>query len=167
MERDSATALRNWAQSIEEAWGIAIGFTDEGAFMLETTAGALVGIEPVPEQQALVLTAVLGELDADTPLRLYQALLALNLQPALSGSGCVGVDHQSQTILLRLIWSPAEPQWSKDGLLQLLAAFGSHVDQLTQAIASREIESILVRADEAAALPRSLQVANLAEAGQP
>ncbi len=130
--------------------------------MLATTGGALVGIEPMPERQALALTGVLGEVDADTPLRLYQALLAMNLQPALSGSGCVGVDHQTQTILLRLIWSPAEPQWSKDGFLQLLAAFGSHVDQLTQAIASREIESILVRTDEAAALPAQLASFNLA-----
>lgn len=155
MNTDSATSLGLWAASIEQAWGITIGFTDGGAIVLETAAGANVGIEPVPEERALVLTAELGEVDDDSPLSLYQALLALNLSPVLTGKGCIGVEPQSRKILLRLTWAPEEAQWQEESFLQLLAAFGSHADQLGLAIASGEIESVLApgAGSSSAALP--------------
>lgn len=148
MESDSATSLGLWAASIEQAWGITIGFTDGGAFVLETAAGANVGIEPVPERRALVLTAELGEVDENSPLSLYQALLAVNLSPVLTGTGCIGIEPQSRKILLRLTWAPEEAHWQEESFLQMLAAFGSHADQLGLAIASGEIESVLVPAAE-------------------
>lgn len=148
MELDSAMALRGWAERLEDAWGIGIGITDEGAFVLETEGGAQVAIEPVPQQPALVLTAELGEVDDNTPPHLYQALLALNLNPVLSGSGHVGIAPQTHQILLRLVWSPGEEQWQEDRFFQLLAAFGTHAEQLARAIASRDIEKILLRPSE-------------------
>jgi len=146
MESDSATSLGLWAASIEQAWGIPIGFTDGGAFVLETAAGANVGIEPVSERRALVLTAELGEVDDDSPLSLYQALLAVNLSPVWTGTGCIGIEPQSRKILLRLTWAPEEAHWHEESFLQMLAAFGSHADELGLAIASGEIESVLAPA---------------------
>ncbi|MET1114059.1 MAG: type III secretion system chaperone, partial [Comamonas sp.] len=114
MESDSATSLELWATSIEAAWGITLGHTDGGAFVLDTAGGTHVGIEPLPERRALVLTAELGEVDAHTSLRLYQALLALNLSPVLTGAGCIGIEPQTQKILLRLTWSPDAAQWTEE-----------------------------------------------------
>lgn len=151
MELDSATTLRDWAKSMEDAWGIAIGLTDEGAFVLETEGGVQVGIEPVPRRPALVFTAELGEASDSTPPHLYRALLALNLDPILSGSGHVGISPQTRQILLRLIWSPGEEEWQEDRFFHLLAAFGKHAEQLARAIASREIEKILPLAIESTA----------------
>lgn len=162
MVLNSATSLRNWAKSIEEAWDITIGFTDEGAFVLQTTAGIQVVIEPVPQRAALVLTAELGKVNDSTPPRIYQALLALNLEPVLSGSGYVGISPQTHEILLRLIWTPAEEHWSEEPFFQMLAAFGNHADQLAQAIASREIEKVLLRDFESIAPNANITLPNFA-----
>lgn len=125
MDFDSAPVLRNWARNIEEAWGIVIGFTDEGAFVLETGGGVQMAIEPVPERAALVLTAELGEVDDSTPPRLYQALLAMNLDPVLSGTGHVGMVPQSHKIILRLIWSPDKEQLGARAVFPVAAGLWS------------------------------------------
>ncbi|MBS7777955.1 type III secretion system chaperone [Acidovorax sp. CCYZU-2555] len=162
MVLDSATSLRNWAKSIEDAWDITIGFTDEGAFVLETQGGVQLGIEPVPQRPALVLTAELGEVDDSTPPQLYQALLALNLDPILSGTGHVGIAPQTRQILLRLVWSPGEEQWQEEAFFQLLAAFGRHAEQLARSIASRDIEKVLAPPIESAAPDAGFMRSNFA-----
>ncbi|MBJ7263317.1 MAG: type III secretion system chaperone [Burkholderiaceae bacterium] len=143
MDFNSANDLRQWAASIETALGITLGSTETGAFVLHSTAGAMLGIEPVPGMRALALTGQIGVADGVFGERKLRALLALNLTAGLSGTGVIGVAPDSQAVLVRLLWTPVETAWTEEIFTAVLAAFAEHVDALSAALANGEIEQVL------------------------
>ena len=143
MDFDASTDLRQWAASIETALGITLGSTDAGAFVLSTKAGALVGIEPATAMRALVLTGQIGVADETMSQRRLRAMLALNLTAGLSGTGVLGLAPDTNAVLLRLIWTPVEAAWTEEVFAAVLSAFAEHVDALSAALASGEIEIVL------------------------
>lgn len=143
MDFDSANDLRHWAASIETALGITLGSTETGAFVLHSTAGNKLGIEPVPGMRALALTGQIGTADGTFGERKLRALLALNLTAGLSGTGVIGVAPDSHAVLVRLLWTPVEAGWTEDIFTAVLAAFAEHVDALSAALANGEIEHVL------------------------
>ena len=164
MDFNPEISLRSWAKSLEDALDISIGMTDEGAFVMQTAGGANVGIEPVPNQRALVLTGELGAVDDTATVRWYQSLLVVNFTPALTGTGFIGMEPQTRQLVLRLPWSPPEDQWHEESFLQLLALFARHVDQLAPLIATPAIENVLnsAAAADAAAAGSALTPSSLA-----
>ena len=60
----------------------------------------------------------------------------------------IGLHPAEQTLILRLLWAPAQDDWRGEAFLELLAAFGMQVDALAGAIASRQIESLLAQAED-------------------
>jgi hypothetical protein len=143
MEFDSAKDLRRWAANIETALGITLSCSENGAFVLRTKAGAMVGVEAAPKLRALVLTGQIGTADETMSVRRLRALLALNIAAGLSGTGCLGLAPENNALLLRLTWSPVDAAWDEDAFTATLIAFAEHVDALSTVLTNGEIETIL------------------------
>ena len=143
MDFDSASDLRHWAANIEKALGITLSCSDKGTFALRTKAGAMVGVEAAPKMRAVVLTGQIGTADETMSARRLRALLAVNMAPGLSGTGCLGLAPENNALLLRLVWAPVAAAWEEDAFAAVLIAFVEHVDALSAALANGEIEAIL------------------------
>lgn len=148
MQANAATELRDWIGQIESALGVIISATDEGAFSLYTRGDRAILIEPVRGQLALVLTGALSETDETMSANLFRALLAANVVPGMAYPSSIGLHPAEQTLILRLLWAPAQDDWRGEAFLELLAAFGMQADALAGAIASRQIESLLAQAED-------------------
>ncbi|WP_187395084.1 type III secretion system chaperone [Pigmentiphaga aceris] len=143
MDIDTSAVLREWTQKLEQAMGLTIGADDSGAFALHTQGGAPVVVEPVPGQQALILSSDLGTIDSNTPATLLRALLVANFQPGIVAPSVIGLQPQDGTITLRLIWTPNDAGWTYEFFVDVLGAFGEQTDALAQSVKSRDIERLL------------------------
>ena len=140
MQANAATELRDWIGQIESALGVIISATDEGAFSLYTRGDRAILIEPVRGQLALVLTGALSETDETMSANLFRALLAANVVPGMAYPSSIGLHPAEQTLILRLLWAPAQDDWRGEAFLSCLRPL-AWVDALAGAIASRQIES--------------------------
>ena len=143
MDFDSANDLRRWAGHIETTLGITLGSNAQGAFVLRTKGGAMVGIEATPNLRALALTGQIGIADAAMSAKRLRALLAINLAAGLSGTGSIGLVPENNALVLRLVWVPVEAAWNEEVFTAVLTAFAEHVDALSTALTIGEIETIL------------------------
>ena len=146
MQANAATELRDWIGQIESALGVIISATDEGAFSLYTRGDRAILIEPVRGQLALVLTGALSETDETMSANLFRALLAANVVPGMAYPSSIGLHPAEQTLILRLLWAPAQDDWRARPFLSCLRPW--QVDALAGAIASRQIESLLAQAED-------------------
>ncbi|MGX5659120.1 type III secretion system chaperone [Castellaniella ginsengisoli] len=146
MDTESSVALRQWGARIEQALGIQLGSREDGAFALRSKGGALVGVEPMPGTRGVALNGELGA-SGSLPDRTLRALLAVNLAPGLSGTGIIGLVPQTDALILRMFWTPAEPEWTEDAFMAVFTTFAEHVDSLAAAISSRDIERVLESSD--------------------
>jgi len=142
MTIDSVTRLREWGIRLEQALNISL-VDHNGALALKTKAGHLFGVGPVLGQAALIFTGIIGSADETMASRTLYALLAANMNPSLTGTGSIAVVPQTRDIVFRLVWMPAEHNWTEQMFGAVLAAFAEHVDALAATIANREIEQLL------------------------
>ena len=148
MDTESSVPLRQWGTRIEQALGIQLGIREDGAFALRSKGGALVGVEPMAGTRGVALNGELGKSGA-LPDRTLRALLAVNLAPGLSGTGFIGLVPQTDALILRMFWTPAEPEWTEDAFMAIFTTFAEHVDSLAAAISSRDIDRIVETSDSA------------------
>ena len=120
MQANAATELRDWIGQIESALGVIISATDEGAFSLYTRGDRAILIEPVRGQLALVLTGALSETDETMSANLFRALLAANVVPGMAYPSSIGLHPAEQTLILRLLWAPAQDDWRARPFLSCL-----------------------------------------------
>lgn len=143
MNTESSDTLRQWGERIEQALGIPLCVREDGAFALRSKGGALVGVEPMSGSRGVAFNGELGNTASELPPRTLRALLAINLAPGLSGTGFIGLAPQTDALILRMYWTPAESGWTEDTFMGVLTTFAEHVDALAASIASRDVERIL------------------------
>lgn len=135
--------LRAWGTRLEHALGIPICADPSGALVLKTKRGNALGITPVSGHGVLVLAGILGVADTSVHAETLCALLAINMSPAFSGMGCVGLAPTTREIVLRLSWAPAPEGWTEQAFVALLMAFVEHIDALAAVIVSGDIKQVL------------------------
>jgi len=140
---DSMQCFRDWGKALEQALGIPIVIDQSGTLALTTKGHNIFSIAPTAGQMALTFTGILGRADDEMPSSMLRTLLGLNLNPGMTGAGCIAVVPHTLEIVLRLDWRPNEKNWTEQIFAAVLAAFAEHVDELAAAIANRELEQIL------------------------